>query len=342
MTFQINKKFGILMFILVVSAGIFAGGGILHAQYNVCNYHAYKDCVGSSIYWFDSCSNRQDLYQDCSSFGQTCQYGQCVASIQPVYTAHQKISCSGNNLYWYDSLGAVNSLYKNCQDANSCTQDSCSGAKCSNVLKCDGSTCAAGLADYNTYCQQAQPNPPPNDVNNLMVSFVAKTDEASQQWNKNAQVSPDSTVYFMIALNNNSDTAYSNVNISANIPGEISLLGNLKVNDAAFSGDIVSGISIGSLEPKSAKSITFEGKTQSFSEQSQKQATITVNSSGAVRSDFVNLDFVPGQSTVAAVSQPAEDTGITTFLKRWYLWILSGIVLIFLFIIVFRRVSSNV
>ena len=146
----------------------------------------------------------------------------------------------------------------------------------------------------------------------------------------------------MIALNNNSDTAYSNVNISANIPGEISLLGNLKVNDAAFSGDIVSGISIGSLEPKSAKSITFEGKTQSFSEQSQKQATITVNSSGAVRSDFVNLDFVPGQSTVAAVSQPAEDTGITTFLKRWYLWILSGIVLIFLFIIVFRRVSSNV
>lgn len=48
------------------------------AQYYGCNYHAYYDCQGSAVYWFDSCGNRQDLKINCSTLGQTCQYGQCV------------------------------------------------------------------------------------------------------------------------------------------------------------------------------------------------------------------------------------------------------------------------
>jgi len=368
MNSQTKITFGILIVVLAVSAAIFGFAGISLAQYNYgnCNYHAYKDCVGSSIYWFDSCSNRQNLYQDCSSFQQTCQYGQCVVNIQPVYIAHQKISCYGNNLYWFDSLGSVNSLYKNCQDANSCTQDSCSGAKCSNVLKCDGSTCAVDSADYNTYCSSVQPVPPsnncgngiceenlsenfancPNDcktnnLNSLMVSFVVKQDETSQQWDKNAQVGPDSTVYFMIAVNNNSDIGVDNVNVSVNIPAEISLLGNLKINDVPISGDVVSGINMGLIGPKTAKSITFEGKLQSFTAQEQKQATVTISAGGATQSDFVNLDFNPEQPAPASVSSATDNAGFMGFLKRWYLWILSAIVLVFLFIIVFRRVSST-
>jgi hypothetical protein len=332
------------MAVLVVSAAVFGFAGISLAQYNYgnCNYHAYKDCVGSSIYWFDSCSTRQDLYQDCASLGQTCQYGQCVVKIQPVYTAHQKISCSGNNLYWYDSLGAVNSLYKNCQDANSCTIDSCSTAKCSNILKCDGTTCLAGSADYNTYCSSVVPasncgngtceenlgetsancpgdckiTNPNNNPTNLLVSFVAKQDPSSQQWDKNVQVQPNSTVYFMIAVNNNSDTQAENVNISVNIPAEISLLGNLKINDVSVAGDIASGINLGSVPPKTSKSVTFEGKAQTFSAQEQKQATATISAGGSNQSDFVDLSFNPSQSAPASVSSTADNSGIMNFLKR--------------------------
>jgi len=369
MSFQAKTIFGILTVVLVVSATILGFVGISLAQYNYynygnCNYHAYRDCVGSSIYWFDSCSTRQDLYQDCASLGQTCQYGQCVVEIQPVYIAHQKISCYANNLYWYDSLGAVNSLYKNCQDANSCTTNSCSGVKCSNILKCDGTTCLTDSADYNSYCASVsncgngtceenlgetsancpgdcKTNNPNNNPTNLSVSFVGKQDAASQQWDKNVQVQQNSTVYFMIAVNNNSDVAADNVNVSVNIPAEISLLGNLKINDVSVAGDIASGINLGSVSPKTSKSVTFEGKTQAFSIQEQKQATTTISAGGSNQSDFVDLSFNPSQSAVAGVSSTTDNSGFMDFLKRWYLWILAAIVLVFLFIIVFRRFSSG-
>ena len=328
-----------LLLFLFVFFPVFGFVFPVSAQYNYnpsCNYHAYKDCAGSAVYWFDSCSNRQDLYQDCASLGQICQYGQCVAKPQPVYIAHYKISCYGNNLYWYDSLGAINDLYKNCQDANSCAVDSCASSKCSNTLKCDGSSCAPGSADYNTYCLPIQPVAPAN----LSVSFVAKKDASSTQWDKTVHVAQNSSVYFMIAVNNNSSLEVNNVNVLTNIPSEISFLGNLKVNDVSISGDIVSGINIGSLAAAASKSITFEGRTQSFNIKEQKQATATVKAGEATQSDSVALDFNPGGSA-AAVSESAGSFGIMDFLKRWYLWIFAGLVLIFLFIVVYRRLSSN-
>lgn len=312
-----------------------------YSSYSSCNYHAYKDCVGSAIHWFDSCSNRQDLYQDCASFNQTCQYGQCVQKYNPPpnpnpYIAQYRISCYGNNLYWYDSLGAASGLYKSCVDNNSCTIDSCSGSKCSNTLKCDDSACAAGSTDYNTYCLSAQPGVPAN----LSVSFAAKKDASSGQWDKTVQVAQNSSVYFMIAVNNNSGSEVDNVNISANIPSEISFLGNLKVNDVSISGDMVSGINIGALKTGESKSITFEGRTQSFGTKEQKQAEAKVTAGAATQSDALTLDFDSSKSA-AAVSEAAEKSGIIEFLKRWYLWILVGLVLIFLFVVVYRRLSSN-
>ena len=62
----------------------------------------------------------------------------------------------------------------------------------------------------------------------------------------------------------------NNVNVSANIPSEVASLGNLQVDGVQVSGDIVSGINIGNLAPGTAKSITFEGKTQSISTQATK------------------------------------------------------------------------
>ncbi len=332
-------KLSIFLFavLAVLSAATFA-----LAQYNYsspCNYHAYRDCAGSAIYWFDSCSNRQDLYQDCANFNQTCQYGQCVLKYNPApnpYIAQYKIACSNNDLYWYDSLGAINGLYKNCQDANICTTDSCAGSKCLNTLKCDGSSCALGSADYNTYCPPVQPVVPAN----LSVSFVAKKDALSNQWDKTVEATQNSSIYFMITVNNNSGSEANNVSVLTNIPSEISFLGNLKVNDIPVSGDMVSGINIGSLAVGASKSITFEGRTQLFDVREQKQAVATVKVGGVALADAITLNFNPSGS-VAAVSSPEAGSGIIDFLKRWYLWIFVGLVLIFLFVVVYRRLSSN-
>ena len=324
-------------------------------NYGNCTYHAYRLCSGNNIYWYDSCGTQQDLYLSCYN-GQVCQYGQCVVNIQqPIvqpdnnYVAHYNIKCAADSLYWYDSLGVASGFYKNCADNNSCTLDGCSAGKCANILKCDGSSCANGSSDYNTYCatQPSQPVPAQPSanpvVNGLSVSFFAKQDPNSSQWQKTTQVGSNGKIYFMISVANNSTAQIDNVSISTNIPTEISSLGNLQINGVVLSGDIVSGINIGSLSPTNTKSITFEGKTQNLSAVATKQAIVTSNVSAVTQSDSISITLDPTQAVVAAaVSSAPTTSGFWGFLKHWYLWIFAALVLISLFIIVFRRLSSNV
>jgi hypothetical protein len=179
------------------------------------------------------------------------------------------------------------------------------------------------------------------NVSGLSVSFFAKQDASADQWQKTVQVGLNGQVYFMISAANNGSLEINNVNISASIPGEVYSLGNLKVDDVQVSGDIVSGINIGTLPSMATKLITFEGRTQTFSEQATKQATATINVSGATQSDSISINLNPSQAAGASISSASQTSDFWQFIKRWYLWILVGLVLIFLFIVVFRRLSSN-
>jgi hypothetical protein len=354
---KIMKTIKLFIF-LAISVVLLVTAGLANAQYvggyGSCTYHAYKLCNGNNVYWYDSCGNQQELVQTCYGTNNVCQYGQCVyqppVPVQPAYVAHKTIACYKTNLYWYDSLGQTSGLYQSCADSNLCTVDSCYNRKCSNTIKCDGSTCAVGSADYNTHCggQNNNNNQQNNNQNqqqpladNLSFSFFVKKDVNSPQWEKSADANNDSQVYFMISVVNNSSSQIDNINVSSNIPASVTLLGNLQVNGASISGDIVSGINIGTLPPSSGKTITFEGKTSEISLDATNQATASLNASGTTKSDSVSLHFVPGQATGAAVSSSQATTGFISFLKRWYLWILSGFVLIFLFVVVFRRLSKD-
>lgn len=326
-------------------------------NYGNCTYHAYKLCAGNDIYWYDSCGNQQDIYQSCYGSNQTCQYGQCVYQppVKP-YTAHYKTDCYKDNVYWYDSLGAVTGLYKSCYDSNSCTTDTCSAGSCSNKVTCNGTTCATGSADYIKYCAAdkshcgngtCEPNLgetsaicPSDCTVDLSISFFSKQDANSTQWEKSVQIGQNSQIYFMITVANDGTSQINNVNVSANIPLEVSSLGNLQVNGVLVSGDIVDGINVDSLAPSSAKTITFEGITQVFSTQETRQAVVSSEVSGTTKTDSLEIIFNPSQIGGAAVSG-ATSTGFLNFLKRWYLWILVGVVLVFLFIVVFRRLSTN-
>jgi len=327
------------------------GSQYQYQQYPGCTSRAYKQCVGNSIYWFDSCSHQQELYQTCS-YGLTCQYGQCVSQpqyqptyptypsyptypVQPTYSAKSYLQCSNNNVYWYDSNGAKSSLSKLCDDDNACTLDSCSSAKCQNTLKCDGSTCATNSADYMKYCGQAETQQGINQ-NALSVSLLARDNENSQ-WQKDISVGPNSLTYFMISINSNSDQQINSVFISANIPAKVTSLGNLKVDNIPLSKDIVAGIDVGPLMPRLTKNITFEGKTQSFSDFSKEQAVTMVNFDGQSKSDSIAMNIDPNYAK-ASVSQSSSK--FTDFVKKWYLWIIGLLVFIFLFFIVFRRVSQ--
>lgn len=280
----------------------------------------------------------------------TCQYGQCVYQqtnpINNTYVSHYRIACSSSNLYWYDNQGAKTGMYKSCDDSNTCTLDACSANKCINTIKCDGSTCATNSADYAKYCgtnnnQNNNNNNQNQNANNVSLAFFARENSTSAQWQKTVQLGSNGQVYFMISIANNSGSQADNITVSANIPSEVTSLGNLQINGVPVTGDIVAGINIGSLTAGSAKSITFEGRAQSILIQSTKQATATVNVSGVPQSDSLSVNLVTGQVAGASVSDNGSTTGFMAFLKRWYLWIFVGLVLLFLFIVVFRRLSSN-
>jgi len=207
---------------------------------------------------------------------------------------------------------------------------------------CGNGLCEPNLGETNANCPS---DCKINTANGLAISFFVKQDANSSQWQKATQANSNGQIYFMISLANNSTAQIDNVNISANIPNEISSLGNLQLDKVPISGDIVSGINIGSVAPSITKSITFEGKNQTILEAGTKQAVATINVSGAMQSDSVSIDFntskTPSQ-TAAAVSSAPVTSGFWGFLGRWYLWILGGLVLIFLFVVVYRRFSSDV
>jgi len=175
--------------------------------------------------------------------------------------------------------------------------------------------------------------------NALSVTFLAKKDVLENQWNKTIQVGSNGNAYFLITITNNSNSQVNGINVSANLPNEIGYLGNLKVNDVSVAGDIVSGVDAGSLAPGTTKVVTFEGKTQALNIEASKLGTASITSGGATQSDTVTINLNPGQA--AAISSAPPVSGFWEFLKRWYLWILVILVLIFLFIVIFRRLSSN-
>jgi hypothetical protein len=53
---------------------------------DTCTDHYSKKCVGNDVYWYDSCSAKQQLYQSCTA-NQTCTNGSCV---------NQPIGCYNN------------------------------------------------------------------------------------------------------------------------------------------------------------------------------------------------------------------------------------------------------
>ncbi len=290
--------------------------------YGSCTPHAYKLCSGNTVYWYDSCGNQQEQFQGCGNL--TCQYGSCVNAIvnpQPAYVAHYYLHCSASSLYWFDSNGRISTLYRTCSGG-------CTGSVCTTTTVVTPPSNGGGTTVTTT--------------GGLTVSFEAE--QPGSQWSKLVNVGNNQTVDFMVTVNNASSAAITNANVVVNMPGQIVSVGNVQTNGTASAGDILSGIVINSLPAGSSQTITFEGKTQAFSVAATAQATVNVNNTGgSPQSDSVTLNFNPtlsGSGSTSSISNSSGSTSLWDWIKQWYLWILALIILIFLFVVIFRRIST--
>jgi pimeloyl-ACP methyl ester carboxylesterase len=82
-----------------------------------CTSHATQHCSSGSVYWYDSCENRQELAQACSN---SCDNGQCLV---PTPSSHYAKHCSDGSVYWYDSADNRQDLAQAC--TNGCNNGQC-------------------------------------------------------------------------------------------------------------------------------------------------------------------------------------------------------------------------
>jgi len=290
---------------------------------SACVYNATQRCVGNSVFWYDSCGRQGEWIKDCA---YKCVNGQCIEK-QSTYIKHYKKVCYDNNLYWQDSNGVRNDIYSSCSDNDELTKDSCLDGKCVNEIieQNNQNKCELSSIDSTIFCGAGK------EFANL---------------SKNIIISADEIVSCFIIVKNISATPLDGVAVRAEIPAEIIDITELKVDGVIFSGNVTAGINIGSVLPNTSKFITFAGKaivpiTQTLT----KQITAIATSNVFVGVDSMAINFQPtvaGASTVASIESSTESSSFVKFLKRWYIWILIAIVLIFLFIVIFRRISSNV
>lgn len=88
---------------------------------NVCRTDSDKKCYNGDVYYYDSCGNRGNLYQNCTS-SQTCSGGQCI-SCTPEY--EKKCAPYSNDVYWYDSCGNKGSVAEYCGSNKTCAYGYC-------------------------------------------------------------------------------------------------------------------------------------------------------------------------------------------------------------------------
>ena len=124
-----------------------------------------QKCYGNYVYWYDSCGNKQNLIQTCSS-NQTCNNGACVTTSNTnsnCVTNYQQ-KCYGNAVYEFDSCGNVGNLVQTCLSSQSCNNGSCTGSSTSSSNSClaacplavNGTTYAVDCSGYVTACSSGQ------------------------------------------------------------------------------------------------------------------------------------------------------------------------------------------
>ncbi len=207
-----------------------------------------------------------------------------ICSTTGVPTVKNVKKCYSGDVWWFSPQGERLSMYKSCDDQNPCTIDGCEDGKCFNILKCDGSTCEIGSDAYCKYCDHCGDgicncgedfcscpiDCPLPSTEKLAISSLIRNPATAEDggWRKSIKAQPGDKLSFMIVVASTADDPVEQVKLINDLPEGISFLGNLRVNDVPSTGNIVTGVNLGTLASNESKAITFDaqvGEPQYFS-----------------------------------------------------------------------------
>ncbi|MEA3248135.1 MAG: hypothetical protein U9Q73_00340 [Nanoarchaeota archaeon] len=112
-------------------------------QQQQCVDHTTKSCEGNSVYWFDSCGERQEEYERCES-DENCEGDRCVRFCEEKFIGSKL--CSGLNIvqqYQYSDCTTNIRTVETCQ--HGCENSQCKNPQCPTCSEpTDWSQCSVG------------------------------------------------------------------------------------------------------------------------------------------------------------------------------------------------------
>lgn len=245
--------------------------GSCNTVQNTCVQNSFQRCVGSAVYWFDSCGNQQSLAQTCSG-SQTCSGNTCVnTTINCTSNAFQK--CAGNNVYWYDSCGNQQALAQVCNGSQTCS----------------GSTCVNSFINLSV------------NQKSVLVQ-VRNLSSGNLNWSNSVTAGPGDILQFSITVGSTGQT-FNNFTVQDTLPANLIYNNNLTLDGVSYPGNITSGITI-SLTPGQAHTITYQvqvagDQSFSFGTTTLTNSVMVGNPSAGSASIVVTKTGVQGASTIS-------------------------------------------
>ena len=114
----------------------------------------------------------------------------------------------------------------------------------------------------------------------------------------------------------------------------------IKVDNIPSTGNMLTGINLGTLPAGISKEIFFSGSIKPETLVGSVKITATVSYQNITNTDSVTVSLLGEVKNNFAAA--LGSSAFMTFLKKWWLWILATLILIGLFFVIYRRISSDV
>jgi len=109
----------------------------------------------------------------------------------------------------------------------------------------------------------------------LIISKLAKNVSRDQiNWSNSISAEPGDRIEFYLKVTSAGSFSAYNVRLRDILPSKVIYRGSLKIDNYSSSGNIISGINLGTLSPGQSKTVTFEAKVRSSSNFSYGTASL--------------------------------------------------------------------
>jgi len=324
-------------------------------QNNNCGYHSYEQCSGNNLYWYNSCGIQQDLIQYCPNgcSGSSCINNNNYVTVQTnpatgiynnqvtlngyLYNSNNNSTCS--NYVWFQygpTISYGSETIHQSQNYSGAFSQLISNLYSGNIyhFRAAAQSCLGNVVYGSDMITSGN-----NNGNNLTVNKTAKNLSNGSGFASSVYANPSDVLLFMITLQATGNQDVQNVFVRDSFPSNLIyknqlVVASLSNSNYNYSGDIISGINLGTIYAGQTVTITYQAQVASAQNFSYGTTTlnngVSVTSSGAGYNPTSNASIIVTRSAVYGAS--TISTGLTNnfWVDSFFLPLLITVILLWM------------